>query len=192
MNINKHIDLQQLKLADLPNDISADKSVAYFTERAKTSNYPLLFVDINGLDYPVKVSDVEYDNDIEVNIYIYGLNTTINFVSKEYLSPIPKGAIFEDYLSNLVVLPFFENGKISQNKLLECAIQSIPDGCEEEYKGDYCIVCPSSGTYFTYDPSTQGYCTTVTNESVCADSLTVAAILAFEWAVFECDYALPK
>ena len=176
-----------MKLSSLPNDISKDKKLfEYFTQRSKHSNYPVLFINIEGNDYPARVQDEDEPSNSMLKVYVYGFNDTISCFNKEQLSVEPSGDIFNKYISNLKVLPFFENGEISKNRDLECALEFLSSETHDDLKGQYCLLCPVTGTHFIYDPETKSYCTTVSSESVCAYSLSGAAILAFEWALYEC------
>lgn len=177
-----------MNVSQLPNDISEDNDLLkYFSERAKNSWYPILFIEIDGKHYPVRV-DQYYDqsNSDEISAYIYGLNKKVSSIKKDDLSSMPKGEIFDTYLANLQALPLFENGKISNDERLSCIIEPVLSEDHEQFKHEYGIVCPKSLTYFTYNTETKNYCTTACGEYVFSKSLTMAAILSFEWAMIEC------
>lgn len=96
---------------------------------------------------------------------------------------------FDKYLSELEIAPVVVGGKLNkensdvENAFIYAEITDIND-----YINTYVIYHSESGTYCLFNSQKAHFETHVTTEEYITNSLQVAALPIFSWALSECDY----
>lgn len=121
-------------------------------------------------------------------------------LSLDLIGLVPRGMLFEQYKSELVIAPYVVDGKYNfaddgVANILDNLLGINPDGSNSDiaaWEGYYLIYHPLNHTHVSYVPEAQGnkYNVTYLNNDFECDSLDVALMITFDWAVSECDYEL--
>lgn len=141
---------------------------------------------VHSLSNHICISDPDSDETRSLSLAFVGL--------------VPRGKLFEQYKSELVIAPYVVDGKYNfadegVADILENLLGINPDGSNSDivaWDGYYLIYHPVNHTHVSYVPEAQGskYDVTYLNEAFECDSLDVALMMTFDWAVSECDYEL--
>ena len=123
-------------------------------------------------------------------------------LSLDFVGLVPRGNLFEQYKRELEIAPYIVDGKFNYADdgvadILENHLGINPDGSNSDvdaWEGYYLIYHPVNHTHVCYVPEAKGskYDVTFLNEAFGCDSLDVALMMTFDWAVTECDYQLQR